>query len=122
MERTFSASGGSQYGGLGVLKPIADAVPSPFANQVLIRIRASAVSRADHLTQARQPKFARLYPGAKKPRADLSGTCLSGDATSLGDDLKEVLALMDRMYPFADLVKAHRYVETDRKRGNVVVA
>ena len=45
-------------------------------------------------------------------------------------ELSEVLALMasnqfspvmDRTYPLADLVEAHRYVETGRKRGNVVV-
>ncbi|MEL7026076.1 MAG: zinc-binding dehydrogenase [Pseudomonadota bacterium] len=45
-------------------------------------------------------------------------------------ELSEVLALkernqfspvMDRTYPLNDLVEAHRYVETGRKRGNVVV-
>ncbi len=29
--------------------------------------------------------------------------------------------VMDRGYPLADLVEAHRYVETGRKWGNVVV-
>ena len=46
------------------------------------------------------------------------------------EELNEILALiarnqflpvMDRTYPLADLVEAHRYVETGRKRGNVVV-
>ena len=45
-------------------------------------------------------------------------------------ELSEILALMaknqfspvmDRTYPLSDLVEAHRYVETGRKRGNVVV-
>ena len=31
------------------------------------------------------------------------------------------LPVMDRTYPLSDLVDAHRYVETGRKRGNVVV-
>nr|WP_235888967.1 zinc-binding dehydrogenase [Maritimibacter alexandrii] len=29
--------------------------------------------------------------------------------------------VMDRSYPLAELVEAHRYMETGRKRGNVVV-
>lgn len=46
------------------------------------------------------------------------------------EELSEILALMedkqfspvmDRTYPLDDLVEAHRYVETGRKRGNVVV-
>ncbi len=46
------------------------------------------------------------------------------------EELTEILALMadnqyspvmDRTYPLSDLVEAHHYVETGRKRGNVVV-
>ncbi len=46
------------------------------------------------------------------------------------EELTEILALMadnqyspvmDRTYPLSDLVEAHHYVETGRKRGSVVV-
>ena len=30
--------------------------------------------------------------------------------------------VMDRTYPFDQLIEAHRYMETGHKRGNVVVA
>jgi len=89
METTFNAWDVTRYGGPDVLKPITRPVPTPTANQVLIRIRASAVSRADGLMRAGQPKFARLFLGLKRPRAGLSGTCFSGDIIAVGDDVSE---------------------------------
>lgn len=89
METTFNAWHVTRYGSPDVLKPISRPVPTPTANQVLIRIRASAVSRADGLMRAGQPKFARLFLGLKRPRAGLSGTCFSGDIIAVGDDVTE---------------------------------
>lgn len=85
MDPTFTAWDVSRYGGPDVLKPISRPAPTPSAHQVLIRIRASAVSRADTMMRAGQPKFARLFLGLKRPRAGLSGTCFSGDIVALGD-------------------------------------
>ncbi len=89
METTFNAWDVTRYGGPDVLKPITRPVTAPTANQVLIRIRASAVSRADGLMRAGQPKFARLFLGLKRPRAGLSGTCFAGDIISVGDNVTE---------------------------------
>lgn len=36
-------------------------------------------------------------------------------------DRNQFAPVMDRTYPLSDLAEAHRYVETGRKRGNVVV-
>ncbi len=85
METTFNAWSVSRYGGPDVLKPVSKPVATPSASQVLIRIRASAVSRADGLMRAGQPRFARLFLGFKRPRAGLSGTCFSGDVVAVGD-------------------------------------
>ena len=89
METTFNAWDVTRYGGPDVLKPITRPVPTPTASQVLIRIRASAVSRADGLMRAGQPKSARLFLGLKRPRAGLSGTCFSGDIIAVGDNVTE---------------------------------
>ena len=89
METTFNAWDVTRYGGPDVLSPVSRAIPTPTATQVLIRIRASAVSRADGLMRAGQPKFARLFLGLKRPRAGLSGTCLAGDIVAVGKDVTE---------------------------------
>jgi NADPH:quinone reductase-like Zn-dependent oxidoreductase len=55
---------------------------------------------------------------------------VAGPATGRAEDLRLLAALagagnfmpvIDRRYPFAQIVEAHRYVDTGRKRGNVVV-
>lgn len=85
MDTTFDAWSVSRYGGPDVLRPVSKPVATPSASQVLIRIRASAVSRADGLMRAGKPRFARLFLGLNRPRAGLSGTCFSGDVMAVGD-------------------------------------
>ena len=89
MEVTFNAWDVSRYGGPAVLKPVTRPVPTPKAGQVLVRIRASAVSRADGMMRAGQPKFARLFLGLSRPRAGLVGTCFSGDVVAVGDNVTQ---------------------------------
>ncbi|MEL6745519.1 MAG: NAD(P)-dependent alcohol dehydrogenase [Pseudomonadota bacterium] len=89
METTFNAWDVSRYGAPDVLLPVSRPVPTPTAVQVLVRIRASAVSRADGMMRAGQPKFARLFLGLKRPRAGLAGTCFSGEVVSVGKDVNQ---------------------------------
>ena len=86
METTFNAWDVSRYGGPDVLRPVSRPVQSPTSRQVLIRIRASAVSRADSMMRAGQPKFARLFLGLSRPRSGLVGTCFSGDVVAVGEE------------------------------------
>ena len=85
MQTTFDAWNVRTYGGPEVLSPVSRKIPVPTQRQVLIRIRASAVTRADGMMRAGQPKFARLFLGLSRPRAGLSGTCFSGDVVAVGD-------------------------------------
>lgn len=84
MNTTFNAWSVRAYGAPDVLAPVTRAMPSPGPGQVLIRIRASAVTRADGMMRAGQPKFARLFLGLSRPNADLVGTCFSGEVVARG--------------------------------------
>ncbi|MCH2078097.1 MAG: NAD(P)-dependent alcohol dehydrogenase [Rhodobacteraceae bacterium] len=89
MENTLNAWDVSHYGGPDVLVPVTRPISRPKAGQVLIRIRASAVSRADGMMRAGQPKFARLFLGLCRPRASLSGTCFSGDIVAVDEGVAD---------------------------------
>lgn len=84
MQTSFNAWSVRTYGGPEVLAPVLRETPVPTEGQILIRIRASAVTRADGMMRAGQPKFARLFLGLSRPRAELCGTCFSGDVIAVG--------------------------------------
>lgn len=88
MDTTFNAWDVIRYGGPDVLKPVSRPMQSPTARQVLVRIRASAVSRADSMMRAGQPKFARLFLGLSRPRNGLVGTCFAGDVVAVGKEVR----------------------------------
>lgn len=69
---------------------------------MLIRIRASAVSRADGMMRAGTPRFARLFLGLRRPRHDLVGTCLSGEVVATGPGVTR-FAIGDDVFGLAGL-------------------
>lgn len=85
MAATLSAWSINHYGAPEVLNPVTRPIPTPGPTEVLIRIRASAVTRADGMMRAGQPRFARLFLGLRRPRQNLSGTGLSGEVIAVGD-------------------------------------
>lgn len=90
------------YGGADVLRPVTRPMPAPGPREVLIRIHASAVSRADGMMRAGTPRFARLFLGLKRPRNDLVGTCLSGEVIAKGAEVRR-FEVGDRIFGEAGL-------------------
>lgn len=77
-----------KYGSPQVLKLKCFNTPKPKSNEVLIKIKASAVTRADTLIRNGKPKFARLFLGVFKPKVNLMGTGFSGDIVAIGNEVK----------------------------------
>src|SRR6056297_103283 len=86
MTATLTAWSIPRYGSPEVLTPVSRPIPNPGPGEILIRIRASAVSRADGMMRAGKPRLARLFLGLRRPRHDLSGTGLSGEVIAVGAD------------------------------------
>lgn len=90
------------YGDPEQLAPVSRPLPTPEPNQVLIRICASAVSRADGMFRAGTPRFARLFVGLKRPKRDLIGTCFSGEVIANGSAVAR-FAPGDQVYGMAGM-------------------
>ncbi|PVA07129.1 NAD(P)-dependent alcohol dehydrogenase [Thalassorhabdomicrobium marinisediminis] len=73
------------YGRPDTLTPVTLPMPQPGPNEVLIRIHASAVTRADGMMRKGEPLFARPFLGLRRPRNGLSGTGLSGEVMATGN-------------------------------------
>lgn len=87
MQATFDAWNVTRYGGPAVLSPVTRDLPALGQKDILIRVRASAVTRADGMMRAGKPRFARLFLGLSRPRSGLSGTCFSGEVVAAGPDV-----------------------------------
>ncbi len=90
------------YGGPETLEPVTRDMPTPGPTDVLIRVRASAVSRADGMMRAGLPRFARPFLGFNRPRHDLIGTCLSGEVIATGNAAAR-FQVGDQVYGMAGL-------------------
>ena len=100
--QTLNAWSVTRYGGPDILKPVKRPTLVPADNEVLIRVRASAVTRADGMMRSGTPKFARPFLGFGRPRNDLIGTCLSGDVVAVGKDVTR-FSIGDAVYGEAGL-------------------
>ena len=91
-----------RYGAPDTLVPVTREIATPGPGQILVRIQASAVSRADGMMRAGTPKWARLFLGLRGPRKDLIGTCFSGEVIATGPETSR-FAVGDQLFGEAGL-------------------
>lgn len=84
MTATRTAWNIPRYGRPEIIRPVTLPIPQPSPTEVLIRIHASAVTRADGMMRKGEPLFARPFLGLRRPRNGLSGTGLSGEVIAVG--------------------------------------
>lgn len=73
-----------KYGGPEVLEMAEVPKPSPSANQVLIKIKATSITAASSYLREGKPYLGRLFLGLTKPKATIPGTDLSGVIEAVG--------------------------------------
>jgi NADPH:quinone reductase-like Zn-dependent oxidoreductase len=75
-----------RYGGLDVVELREVAKPRPVADQVLVKVRAASVNRADLDGIAPRPQFVRLFMGVRAPRQHRLGLDVAGEVEAVGPE------------------------------------
>ncbi len=71
--------------------------PTPARDEVLIRVRATGVTRSDTHLRAGEPSFGRLLSGLLRPKRRILGHELAGEVEAVGADPTE-FAPGDRVF------------------------
>jgi NADPH:quinone reductase-like Zn-dependent oxidoreductase len=95
-----------RYGPPDVLRIAEVEQPSPKADEVLIRIRASVVSQTDAHIRGGHPAIWHLVAGFRKPRWPSLGVALAGEVEVLGSDVTQ-FKVGDRVFGAPRWVGAH---------------
>ena len=77
----------TQYGSPEVLQMKEVPKPSPEANEVLIKIHATAVTAADSMMRRADPFISRFFLGFKRPKQAIPGTGFAGVIEAVGEDV-----------------------------------
>ncbi|MGB0837208.1 MAG: NAD(P)-dependent alcohol dehydrogenase [Flavobacteriaceae bacterium] len=75
------------YGSPDVLHIEEKEIPEPGVNQILVKVVASSVTRADTMIRKGEPKFGRLFLGLTKPKKPAVGTGFSGEVVARGAEV-----------------------------------
>ena len=99
----------TKYGAPDVLKLQEVEKPSPKANELLIKIKATSVTAASTMMRTGTPYFGRLFTGISKPKVKTPGTDLAGIVEKIGADVKD-FKVGDKVMAATDL-KCGAYAE-----------
>ncbi|WP_040303648.1 NAD(P)-dependent alcohol dehydrogenase [Algoriphagus machipongonensis] len=61
--------------------------PEPKANEVLVKVKTSAATKADAMMRTGKPYFARLFIGLTKPKTGIPGTGFAGIVEQVGENV-----------------------------------
>lgn len=61
--------------------------PTPASGEVMVRVRAAAVTESDTMTRRGHPLLVRPFAGLLRPRRPIGGTEFSGDVAAIGADV-----------------------------------
>jgi len=73
-----------RYGSVDVVEVRDVPKPSPLEDQVLVRVRAASVNRADLDGLTPRPQFVRLFMGVRAPREHRLGADVAGEVEAVG--------------------------------------
>jgi NADPH:quinone reductase-like Zn-dependent oxidoreductase len=76
-----------EYGSLDLLRLDEVPRPGPRDDEVLIRVRAAAVTLSDTITRTGRPLFARFFTGLLRPRQHIQGSEFAGEVAAVGRDV-----------------------------------
>ena len=77
----------TKYGSPEVIQIIDVEIPLPKPNEILVKMKASSVTRADTMMRQGIPKFGRLFLGLFKPKNTTLGTGFSGVVEAVGSQI-----------------------------------